>query len=183
MAGLIARADLAIGASGSTTWERACLGLPSLVVATAANQLAFAQALDRAGHLLLLGTGDRVNVEQIRSELLALIAKSLPKDAGFSLTDGWGTSRLAIAMLGEKVAMSLRPANEVDKDLLLRWSNEEQVCSRNLSSEQYAVDDHYNWYEHRSASTRFQLIALAQNGCPLGQICLDQQLSFKRDST
>ena len=73
LAGLIARADLAIGACGSTTWERACLGLPSLVVATSANQLAFAQALDQAGHLLLLGTEGRVSVNHIRSELLTLL--------------------------------------------------------------------------------------------------------------
>ena len=38
LAGLIARADLAVGGGGVTTLERACLGLPSLVVAIAANQ-------------------------------------------------------------------------------------------------------------------------------------------------
>ena len=31
LAGLIARADLAIGAGGATTWERACLGLVPVV--------------------------------------------------------------------------------------------------------------------------------------------------------
>ena len=39
LAGLIARADLGIGAGGITTWERACLGLPALVVPCAANQI------------------------------------------------------------------------------------------------------------------------------------------------
>lgn len=39
LAGLIARADLAIGAGGATTWERACLGLPSLVTPAADNQV------------------------------------------------------------------------------------------------------------------------------------------------
>ena len=46
LAGLIARADLAIGGGGATTWERASLGLPSLVVALAANQLPVAEAID-----------------------------------------------------------------------------------------------------------------------------------------
>ena len=67
LAGLIARADLAIGAGGATTWERACLRLPSLVVAIAANQLPFSEALDQAGHLQLLGDGASVTAEQIRS--------------------------------------------------------------------------------------------------------------------
>ena len=55
LAGLIARADLAIGAGGATTWERACLKLPSLVVTIAANQQPFAEALAQAGHLHLFG--------------------------------------------------------------------------------------------------------------------------------
>ena len=38
VAGLMGRADLAIGAAGSTAWERCCLGLPSIVLALAANQ-------------------------------------------------------------------------------------------------------------------------------------------------
>ena len=49
LAGLIARADLAIGAGGATTWERACLGLASLVTPIAANQQEGAEALERQG--------------------------------------------------------------------------------------------------------------------------------------
>ena len=52
LAALIVRADLAIGAGGTTTWERACLGLPSLVVPIAANQLESIKALGQEGCLL-----------------------------------------------------------------------------------------------------------------------------------
>jgi UDP-2,4-diacetamido-2,4,6-trideoxy-beta-L-altropyranose hydrolase len=44
MAELMAAADLAIGAGGSTTWERCALGLPTLQVAIAPNQEALSQA-------------------------------------------------------------------------------------------------------------------------------------------
>src|SRR5450631_3824141 len=44
LADLMARADLAIGAAGTTTWERMCLGLPSLVVSIAKNQRPAAEA-------------------------------------------------------------------------------------------------------------------------------------------
>lgn len=40
MAQLMAQADLAIGAGGTTTWERCCLGLPSVVSVVAQNQQA-----------------------------------------------------------------------------------------------------------------------------------------------
>jgi len=99
LAGVIARADLAIGAGGATTWERACLGLPSLVVAIAANQLPVAQALDQAGHLQLLGDGASVSVEQIRGALLARIAQRAPGWPGSALTDGAGATRVAKLIL------------------------------------------------------------------------------------
>ena len=38
VAELMAKADIAIGAAGSTTWERCALGLPTLLVKTAENQ-------------------------------------------------------------------------------------------------------------------------------------------------
>jgi UDP-2,4-diacetamido-2,4,6-trideoxy-beta-L-altropyranose hydrolase len=38
MASRMCLADLAIGAAGSTTWERCCLGLPSIALVLAKNQ-------------------------------------------------------------------------------------------------------------------------------------------------
>lgn len=49
MAKLMTDSDLAIGAAGSTSWERCCLGLPSILVVLAENQLPIAKALDAAG--------------------------------------------------------------------------------------------------------------------------------------
>lgn len=54
LAGLIARADLAIGAGGSTLWERACLGLPSICVPTAENQMLVSQALAKHAYICLI---------------------------------------------------------------------------------------------------------------------------------
>ena len=54
LAGLIARADLAIGAGGATTWERACLGLASVVTPIAANQQEVAKALERQGLVMVV---------------------------------------------------------------------------------------------------------------------------------
>ena len=142
LAGLIARADLAIGAGGTTTWERACLGLPSLVVAIAANQLPFAQALDQAGHLQFLGDRATVVAQQIRFALLTRIAKPFTELPINKLTDGWGASRLAIAMLGAQGAINLRPATEADEALLLQWANDSQVRTNSFSPELIAPANH-----------------------------------------
>lgn len=49
MAQLMAESDLAIGAAGSTSWERCCLGLPCLVMVLAENQKEGASALQHMG--------------------------------------------------------------------------------------------------------------------------------------
>lgn len=55
MAELMAKADLAIGAGGSATWERCAMGLPSLVMEIAENQHKSVNDLDRAGVIISLG--------------------------------------------------------------------------------------------------------------------------------
>lgn len=49
MAQLMAAADLAIGAGGTTSWERCCMGLPALVCVMADNQREVARGLEAAG--------------------------------------------------------------------------------------------------------------------------------------
>ncbi len=46
---LMSAADLAIGAAGGTTWERCCLGLPSIMVVLAENQRDIAEQLSNRG--------------------------------------------------------------------------------------------------------------------------------------
>jgi len=114
LAGLIARADLAIGAGGATTWERACLLLPTLVVVIAENQLPSAEALEKAGHIQLLGNATNVSVEQIRKAVLKEINAPRPKNDGHGLTDGCGTARLATAMLVPPQPQQLLSATHSD---------------------------------------------------------------------
>ena len=176
LAGLIARADLAIGAGGATTWERACLRLPSLVVAIAANQLPFAEALDQAGHLQLLGDGATVTAEQIRSALLSLLAKPKTEKVINSLTDGRGAPRLAMAMLGPQGEISLRPAVAADEALLLQWANDPQVRANSFSPEPIAPKDHHHWFQKGLTDpNRLLLITTGADGCPIGQIRFDRQ--------
>ena len=65
MAVLMAEADLAIGAGGTSTWERAYLGLPTIAVWVAENQREGTAAMAEAGALWNLGAGQDVTPEQI----------------------------------------------------------------------------------------------------------------------
>ncbi len=49
MAQLMADSDLAIGAAGATSWERCCMGLPTIMLVLAENQHMVARGLVQAG--------------------------------------------------------------------------------------------------------------------------------------
>ena len=98
MAQLMARADLAIGASGATTWERCCLGLPSLVVSLADNQTQIARDIHSYGAAIYIGPEDVVSVEVIFKEISTLIDnphKVLQlSNVAYALVDGMGVARV-----------------------------------------------------------------------------------------
>lgn len=60
MAQLMVESDLAIGAAGSTSWERCCLGLATIQIALAQNQIDIAQALSNAGAAIML-QGEKIS--------------------------------------------------------------------------------------------------------------------------
>jgi spore coat polysaccharide biosynthesis predicted glycosyltransferase SpsG len=102
MAELMAAADLAIGAGGSATWERCCLGLPALTVSLADNQTAIAQALDVLGAGRYVGSQETASVAVMREAILDLLqdskqVKSFSQKA-YSRVDGLGVARLCEAM-------------------------------------------------------------------------------------
>ena len=67
MAEIMANADIAIGASGSTTWERCCLGVPTLQLIAAYNQEFIAQKLDKINAIKLVNIDELVkNLENFQ---------------------------------------------------------------------------------------------------------------------
>ncbi|MDU4959264.1 MAG: UDP-2,4-diacetamido-2,4,6-trideoxy-beta-L-altropyranose hydrolase [Sporomusaceae bacterium] len=76
MAELMAQADLAIGAGGTTLWERCYLGLPSIVIAVADNQIETSQALAHVGAIHYLGYHADVSVKHIATAIRSLLADS-----------------------------------------------------------------------------------------------------------
>lgn len=69
MAELMVAADLAIGAGGSTTWERCALALPAIVIAVAHNQVAIAEAAELAGVISYLGIAPQVCEDMLQKEI------------------------------------------------------------------------------------------------------------------
>lgn len=73
MAQLIAASDLAIGACGSSTWERCFLGLPTVAIVLAENQKLAAEQLAHQGVLVNIGSLDAATPEALRQQVAALM--------------------------------------------------------------------------------------------------------------
>ncbi|HEY9766310.1 MAG TPA: UDP-2,4-diacetamido-2,4,6-trideoxy-beta-L-altropyranose hydrolase [Chroococcales cyanobacterium] len=100
MAGLMARADLSLGAGGSATWERCCLGLPALVSIVADNQAALTEAVAKQGAILNLGGCEALSSEEIERAISRLSPSDLAEMSarGMALVDGSGVERVVSAM-------------------------------------------------------------------------------------
>ena len=103
MAEMMLNADIAIGASGATAWERCCLGLPTLTTVNAKNQQLVAKNLAESGTSINLGWHQELNIEKIIKELNTLLSD--PKtylamvENSFKCCDGLGASRVAQAII------------------------------------------------------------------------------------
>jgi UDP-2,4-diacetamido-2,4,6-trideoxy-beta-L-altropyranose hydrolase len=97
MAQLMSEADCAIGAAGTTTWERCTLGLPALVTVLAENQTAIAEAVDAASAHRLLGRQRDLTADHYARALRALGAADLVRmsRAAADICDGGGAARVA----------------------------------------------------------------------------------------
>ena len=97
MAALMTAADLYLGAAGTTTWERCCLGLPSLVLALNAAQAAAIAELEQAGATCLLGLADEVSVDALAAAIGRALAwpghLSRYSRITMALVDGCGAQR------------------------------------------------------------------------------------------
>ena len=104
MARLMTESDLAIGAAGSTAWERCCLGLPTIQIVLAENQSAIGRALELASAALSVDLG---LVSQTLPALLGNNAEieglMMQSAFAFDITDGLGAERIASYMRRKSV--------------------------------------------------------------------------------
>jgi UDP-2,4-diacetamido-2,4,6-trideoxy-beta-L-altropyranose hydrolase len=73
MAELMSKADLAIGAPGTSTWERCFLGLPVVTLVIAENQLSVAVPVSGAGAIVNLGWHSEVGAGDIAAAVGRLL--------------------------------------------------------------------------------------------------------------
>jgi UDP-2,4-diacetamido-2,4,6-trideoxy-beta-L-altropyranose hydrolase len=185
LADMMARADLCIGAGGVTTWERMCVGLPSIVVSIAENQRPACNALADEGLILYAGHHDKVEVADLAAEVRRTLARpeELAKISRRNrlLVDGWGAQRVVESMYPTaKDSISLRKANPGDLEQYFVWANDPDVRAQSIQMQPISLENHEKWFAAKLASSDCQLYVMEARGLPVGQIRFDRSGNEER---
>lgn len=182
MPALVARADFAIGAAGSSCFERAILGLPSMIVQTADNQA------DLIGAFAAAGAAEAVPFAQLAErQAFGARVRALVEDAprlramsaqAVGLVDGRGSQRLLAALAGDVPAkvgtVRLRLAETADTDWLFALQSQPQTRRHALNPEPPSLDGHRAWMA-ATLDNPVRLLLIAEfDAVPAGMLRLDR---------
>jgi len=169
MPDLMAWADIAVTAGGSTCWELALAGLPSLLIILAENQARSTRELERQGFGCCLGKYDDFDAGVFRQALESLAADK-DRRAGFAargreMVDGFGAQRV-VSFLSGIEEFGLRPVTEADFELLWRWVNDPVTRDNSFESGPIPWDRHESWCQTKlhDPQCHFLVVASAQLG-------------------
>lgn len=174
MAELMAAADLAIGAGGTATWERCCLGLPAIAISTADNQRR--QLADAAAAGLVYSPEVRDDVQAVfvlhlRALLENGALRQLISSEGRKSVDGRGVLRAAARM--GLTGIEMRQARSADSADLHAWRNHPAIRAVSRNVEPIAREDHRRWFASMLDDPSRRLLIGQRNGETVGVVRFD----------
>ncbi len=176
MASLMQQADLAVAAGGSTCYELAAAGVPSLIVTIAENQFPLAAELHRLQAAVCIGRHSEIDNHQLASgirEFLndASLRQILSQNAS-QLVDGLGASRVVRRMFQKLIR--LRAVQRDDALRLYQWQQDSQVRSWSFTPGPSNFAQHQLWLERKLADPECRLlISETESGTEFGLVRLD----------
>ena len=102
IADLMSVSDVAIGAAGSTTWERCCLGLPSILIKIADNQIDVVNRVEQFGAAIQYDL-ENGNLRSNLKNLIDILSENYfyYVENSMNLIDGKGVQRIVDYMLNK----------------------------------------------------------------------------------
>jgi UDP-2,4-diacetamido-2,4,6-trideoxy-beta-L-altropyranose hydrolase len=176
MAELMAQSDLALGAGGATTWERLCLGLPTLVVTIAENQIPFSECLHHDGYLRWMGALETLDVQKLRQTLHDAVEQESinhqQSQKGKEIVSGDGTPQVAKLMTNGISSESWEISNAIasDCELYWHWVNDPEVGQSAFNSESIIWEEHQKWFNEKLNDPSTTLYLVESTLGPIGQV-------------
>lgn len=180
IADLLAQCNIAIAAAGTSSWERCCLAVPSLVVSMADNQANNAAGLARLGAAIYLGTVDTVRAPDIAAALAGLARDSgrrrtMARRAAL-LCDGRGAARVVTRIdpsrARDLAPVSLRPAQLNDAAIILGWQRHPDTRRWFRNPQPPTAAEHADWIGRELDDPSSSFMVIEHNGSAMGTLRL-----------
>lgn len=166
-------ADLAIGAGGSSTWERCACGLPTVAICVADNQREVILEGARAGFLW--------GIDQVPSAVdLAAVLKALSGAPGLvqhmsrqalQVTDARGANRVADLLMPK--TMQARRATLEDASMIYDWRTSPEVMGVSRNTEPFPYEAHCAWLKRVLVDPHRLLLVGIHEGRDVGVVRFD----------
>ncbi len=166
-------ADIAIGAGGSSTWERCACGLPTVAICLADNQREVILEGARAG--FLWGIDHVPSADELATVLRALAGASglvqHMSRQSLQVTDARGADRVADLLMPK--AMKVRHATAEDARMIYEWRTSPEVMGASRNTTSFSFKDHLTWLEQVLQDTQRLLLIGLHDGREVGVVRFD----------
>ncbi len=178
---LLASADLAIGAAGSSTWERCRLGVPTVNVVIAENQMTIARNLTQAGAVVPLNDLWTQTADAIASDILQLLFDEVAPRQRLSqrareICDGEGVARVVayLKSFQDDSLMQFKQATRDDIQTVFEWQTAPSTREHAVNPQPPTWDEHQEWMERRISDTDKPYMIAWLGGERVGFVRLDK---------
>lgn len=179
MAEILAQADWAIGAAGSSTWERCCVGLPTVMLVLADNQRTIAEQLQQVGAAVAFDVGEIGSAKWLACLPDFRQPENLQKMSAnaAALCDGLGAARVVnhiMELSQNQVISTIRAAQLDDCRVVFEWRNHADIRRFMFNTDELIWENHAAWFAKQLSNPDFNMLIYLVNNQPQGYA------SFKR---
>jgi UDP-2,4-diacetamido-2,4,6-trideoxy-beta-L-altropyranose hydrolase len=173
---LMVWADVAVVAAGSTCWEFAFMGLPSLVFILADNQVEVSKKLSAIKLAILIGRPSSEALAYFKEKLGQLAVSYAERyrisQVGRELVDGSGAKRVLARLVAD--SLLIRRVESGDFKTLWEWANDPLVRQASFEVTSIPWEQHLEWCIRKIADSScfFNLVSF-KSGDPVGQVRFD----------
>lgn len=183
MPALMATSDLAIGAGGTTAFERCCLGLPCLMLQIAENQRNVIKTVSAAGAGIDCGLVSSASAERLAQALREILQDAAQRQrlaaAAFALVDGRSAKRILLQTIAPVApdggpVIAIRLAEASDEDWLYELQSH-SVTRRHFQNPAIPTrDEHAAWMSRVLKNPDIVLAIVEASGERVGMVRLDR---------
>ena len=172
---IMANSDISIGASGITTWERCCLGLPTIQLVTADNQFFLAETLSKQNIIKLVKkTSELKKLLESASDWttdISVSAKNICSGLGvYKIFNKLIDLKIDLDEFGEVKLENYVNTSKNDQTLTLKMRNHSEVRKFMFNQKEISEDSHMKFIQTLAERTDIRYFLVKRNKKVIGSI-------------